>query len=109
MLTAAEARAKSKNDTVIFNEVRDIEAAVLTACENGLLEVYVGGTTMTSTEPSAIALARLYLQAWRGTVPNRVKEQQMSEVIKYFHNLGYQIERRVNPDTGDTFRWAIFW
>lgn len=113
MLTASQARAKSRNDAVIFNEIRDIEDAILTACSTGDLEVYVVGTTMTDTTatgtPAPIATARDYFKAWAGTFPNRAKEQQMAEVITYFTNLGYQIERRVNNATGDTFKWGIFW
>lgn len=108
MLTASQARAKSKNDIVIFNEIRNIEDAILNTCDAGGLEVYVTGTTMTDTG-TGIATARLYLKAWTGQLPDRVKEQQMSEVITYFSNLGYQIERRVNSSTGDTFKWAVFW
>lgn len=108
MLTADQARAKSRNDSIIFNEIRDIEDAILTACDAGLLEAVVTGTTMTDTG-AGIAAARLYLKAWRGTQPDRAKEQQMADVVVYFSNLGYQIERRVNSSTGDTFKWAVFW
>lgn len=108
MLTASQARAKSRNDLIIFNEIREIEAAVLTASSDGELEVIVSGTTMTATG-SGIALAREYFKAWQGAVPNRAKEQQMAEVVSYFFNLGYQIERKVNPQTGDTFRWSVYW
>jgi len=108
MLTASQARAKSKNDSVIFNETRSIESEILNACSLGNLEVYVTGTTMTDTG-TGIALARNYFKAWNGSVPDRAKEQQMADIITYFSNLGYQIERRVNSATGDTFKWAIFW
>jgi len=108
MLTANQARAKSRNDSVIFNEIRSIEDEILTTCSAGGLEVYVTGTTMTNTT-TGIALARDYYKAWTGSFPDRAKEQQMAEVIIYFSNLGYQIERRVNNTTGDTFKWAVFW
>lgn len=108
MLTAAQARAKSRNDIVIFNEIRDIEDAIINAANAGELEVVVSGTTMTSTA-DGISTAREYFKAWQGSFPNRAKEQQMSTVIEYFINLGYQIDRRVNPTTGDTFRWLVYW
>ena len=108
MLTANQARAKSRNDSVIFNEIRSIEDAILTTCNSGGLEVYVTGTTMTDTG-AGIPTARDYHKAWTGVYPDRAKEQQMGEVINYFTNLGYQIDRRVNNTTGDTFKWAVFW
>jgi hypothetical protein len=108
MLTASQARAKSKNDLAIFNEIREIETAILVASSDGELEVVVSGTAMTATG-SGMSLAREYFKAWQGSVPNRAKEQQMAEVVSYFYNLGYQIERKVNPQTGDTFRWSVYW
>lgn len=108
MLTAAQARNKSRNDNLIFNEIRNIEQAILDAVDAGQLEVYVAGTTMTDTG-SGIAEARVYSKVWQGVVDDRAKDQRMGSVIKYFTELGYQIDRRTNPTTGDTFRWAIFW
>lgn len=108
MLTAAQARAKSRNDVVIFNEIRDIEDAILAAANAGQLDATVIATTMTDTG-DGIDTAREYFKAWQGTVPNRAKEQQMADVVEYFVNLGYQIDRRANPNTGDTFRWLIYW
>ena len=108
MLTAAQARAKSRDDNVIFNEIRNLEQAILNAIDAGQLEVFVSGTTMTDTG-SGIAEARVYSKVWQGIVDDRAKDQRMASVIKYFSELGYQIDRRTNPNTGDTFRWAIFW
>lgn len=108
MLTAAQARAKSRNDIIIFNEIRDIEDAILNAANQGELETTVSGTTMTDTD-TGISTSREYFKAWQGSFPNRAKEQQMATVIEYFINLGYQIDRRVNPSTGDTFRWLVYW
>lgn len=108
MLTASQARAKSRNDIIIFNEVRAIELAILTASGEGDLNVEVTGTTMTSITIE-IASARDYFKAWQGSIPNRSKEQQMSSIVDYFYGLGYQIERRVNGSTGDTFKWVVYW
>lgn len=108
MLTATQARAKSRNDNVIFNEIRNLEQAILDAIDAGQLEVYVSGTAMTDIG-SGIAESRIYSKVWQGIVDDRPKDQRMAAVIKYFTELGYQIDRRTNPSTGDTFRWAIFW
>ncbi len=113
MLTAAEARAKAQNDTVIFREIRDIEDAILTATSAGDYDATVNGTTMTATSsagnPSPISLARVYFNVWQGSVDDRAKFVQMGKIVNYFTDLGYSIERRTNPTTGDTFSWIVSW
>lgn len=113
MLTATEARAKSQNDSIIFNEIRDIEDAILTAVNAGDYDADVTGTTMTATStvgtPAPIAAARVYFNVWQGSVDDRAKFIQMGQVITYFTDLGYSIERRTNSTTGDTFKWILSW
>ena len=38
MLTATESRAKSRNDRVIFDEIRDIESEILDAVQAGIMK-----------------------------------------------------------------------
>lgn len=113
MLTAAEARAKSQNDSVIFNEIRDIEDAILAAVAAGNYAATVTGTTMTATStvgsPAPITTARLYFNTWQGTIDDRSKFVQMGKVITYFTDLGYAIDRRTNSATSDTFKWIVTW
>ena len=109
MLTATQARAKARNDIIIFNEIRDLEESIISAADMGNLETVVDTTTMTTTVGDDISLSRLYSKTWQGIIDDRAKEQQMATVIEYFSNLGYQIDRRMNPLTGDTFKWHIFW
>lgn len=113
MLTATEARAKSQNDTVIFNEIRDIEDAILTAVGNGEYDANITGTVMTATStagsPAPILAARVYYNVWQGSVEDRAKYTQMGQILTYFTDLGYSIERRTNSATGDTFKWVISW
>jgi hypothetical protein len=101
MLTASQARNKAQNDLTIFTEVRDIEEAILTACANGIYNVTVDSTTMTSSA--------LYANVWKGVTSDRSKEIQMSAVVKYFTDLGYSIDRRANTTTGSTFDWQVYW
>lgn len=108
MLTATQARAKAQQDLVIFNEVRNIELAVLTAISNGNYQAELTTTAMTDTGNGVIA-ARQYFNSWQGLSSDRSKDIQMTAVITYFSNLGYNIERRTNPLTGDTFKWLIYW
>lgn len=101
MLTATQARNKAQNDLVIFNEVRSIELAILTASANGEYEAVLTNTTM-STAPT-------YFNVWRGNNSDRAKEKQMATIIQYFTDLGYSIERKTNASTGNTFNWTIYW
>lgn len=101
MLTATEARNKAQNDLVIFNEVRDIELAILTASADGNYDVTLDDTTMT--------ISATYANVWKGVVSDRAKEIQMAAVIKYFTDLGYSIERKMNSTTGTTFVWQVYW
>lgn len=101
MLTAAQARAKSQNDLVIFNEVRDIEESIITASADGSYEVTITGTTMCTSSG--------YYNVWQGATPDRAKEKQMAMVVQYFTDMGYVIERHTNPSTGTTFNWVIYW
>ena len=101
MLTAAQARSKAQNDLVIFNEVRSIESAILTASAAGSYNITLSTTTMTTSAT--------YANVWKGVVADRAKEIQMASIIKYFIDLGYNIERRSNPTTGTTFDWQVYW
>ena len=101
MLTATQARSKAQNDLVIFNEVRSIELAILTASAAGAYSITLSTTTMTTSAT--------YANVWKGVVADRAKEIQMASIIKYFTDLGYSIERRSNPITGTTFDWQVYW
>ena len=101
MLTASQARSKAQNDLVIFNEVRDIELSILTASADGSYE--------TTIDDSLMTISATYANVWKGVVPDRSKEVQMASVIKYFTDLGYNIERRANTTTGTTFDWKVYW
>jgi len=109
MLTATQARAKSQNDSLIFNEVRDIEDAILSSIDSGLYEATVTGTAMTATVSPGSLVAIQYFNTWQGTIDDRAKYLQMGQVITYFTDLGYNIERRTNSLTGNTFKWVLSW
>ena len=108
MLSASQARAKAQNDLVIFHEVRTIELAILTAVAAGNYQTEVTSTAMTDTG-TGHATATAYYNSWQGITSDRSKEVQMASVLAYFSNLGYNIERRTNASTGDTFKWLVYW
>ena len=60
------------------------------------------GTTA-ATDPVSVT----YYQVWQGTVEDRAKADEMRQVIDYFKNLGYTIERQTNTSTNKTFKWVI--
>jgi len=101
MLTAVEARAKAQNDLGMFTEIRNIEEAILIASAAGNYEVVLSNTVMT--------ISVVYCNVWKGAVADRAKEIQMASVVKYFTDLGYSVQRRVNPATGTTFNWVVNW
>ena len=50
-----------------------------------------------------------YFNIWQGTATDRGLTNQMEQVIKYFQNLGYKIERLTNTNTSKTFKWYVYW
>jgi hypothetical protein len=101
MLTATEARSKAQNDVVIFNEIREIEDQILTAIAEGDYSVEVTDTVMT--------LSVSYHNVWQGVTEDRAKYIQMGQIVTYFTDLGYGVERRTNSSTSNTFKWIISW
>ena len=59
--------------------------------------------TYTASNPDSVA----YYNVWSGTVADRAKTDQMNQVVKYFENLGYTIERLKNTTTNKNFKWVI--
>tara|TARA_B100001287_G_C22522192_1_gene453272 strand:+ start:72 stop:692 length:621 start_codon:yes stop_codon:yes gene_type:complete len=59
--------------------------------------------TNTATNPSSVD----YYNCWQGNATSRPKTDQMNQVILYFQNLGYSIERLKNTSTGKTLKWVI--
>ena len=59
--------------------------------------------TTTATNPTSVD----YFNCWQGNSSSRPKTDQMNQVILYFQNLGYNIERLKNTSTGKTIKWVI--
>lgn len=58
--------------------------------------------------------SRDYFKIWKSQVPSnpllsRPYEDQMNTIIKYFTDLGYNINRLTNPSTNSTIMWKIQW
>ena len=59
--------------------------------------------TNTATNPSSVD----YFNCWEGNVQSREKTDQMNQVILYFQNLGYTIQRIKNTNTNKNLKWVI--
>lgn len=99
-MTAEQARAGARNNLLVHNEIRDIENRILTAVDVGHLSVLVGNTRMTTQQD--------YYKVWQKLQTDRVLDDQMNEIIKYFTNLGYTITRKQVPNT-PLMNWEIYW
>lgn len=111
MLTAAEARMKSLQDIYVLREIRDLEEAVILATDSGGVSVTLSNTSTMAKNPTdeGYALANEYYNTWTGVNDDRQKRLQMAKVIQYFSDLGYTIERQVNPVGETTFQWIVAW
>jgi hypothetical protein len=101
-INASEARKQSRNSVIVLNEVRALEANVLTQIESGNLDVTVAtGTTITS--------GLTYYQAYNNITSNTTLTDQISTVKKYFTDKGYSVNISTNAGTGNTLQWKIKW
>ena len=121
--SAREGRVASRNNLLIFREIRDIEEAVLLAQIDGDFEVRISNTTMTycptvgphchttilTCQPLITYPSIDYWRVWKGFLVNRMLEEQMKTVIRYFVDLDYSIVRKTNVNTNQTFDWVIKW
>ena len=62
-------------------------------------------TTVSPTNPVSVD----YYNVWTGGLTNRKYDDEMTQVIKYFTNLGYNIVQQKNTLTNSTFTWVIYW
>lgn len=100
-LTAKDARKQARNNIVVFNEIRDLEQAILIEVAAGQYSVIIDNTTFMTTTSE-------YYQVWMGLVESDVISSQMNDVIDYFVDLGYSIARLEN-DEKTLFKWKIMW
>lgn len=101
-VNATEARRRTRDSSLILNEIRSLEANVLTQIDAGNLSVSVSsGTTITSGVS--------YYQAYNGVTTDANKTDQINVVKKHFTDLGYTVSITNNATTGNTLIWTITW
>ena len=71
----------------------------------GTANADLGLTAATSTASNPTSVD--FFNCWEGNVAKRPKTDQMNQVILYFENLGYSIQRLKNTTTNKTFKWEI--
>ena len=71
----------------------------------GTANAALGLTAGTNTAPNPDSVS--YYSVWQGVTQDRAKTDQMNQVILYFQNLGYTIDRMINTSTNRTIKWVI--
>lgn len=71
----------------------------------GTANAALGLTAGTNTAPNPDSVG--YYSVWQGVTQDRAKTDQMNQVILYFQNLGYTIDRMINTSTNRTIKWVI--
>ena len=113
-MTATEARNKARSDSTILHEIRLMEQKVMTDAAAGLLSSVIAydttigndtGTTITGYD----ATGQAYFNVWKGSATDKVKEDQMKQVILHFEAHGYTIYRNTNATHTTIFNWVIEW
>lgn len=104
-ITGVLASKNSDNNLVITYTCPASDQWLLTigaGTANALLG-FTDNSTHTATDPDSVT----YHRVWRGVVTDRSLYDSMQEVINHFDGLGFDIERRTNPNTTNTFKWII--
>ena len=71
----------------------------------GTANADLGLTAATNTASNPVSVD--FYNCWQGNATSRPKTDQMNQVILYFQNLGYSIQRIKNTTTNKTFKWEI--
>ena len=97
-LNATEARSHARSNLTIFDEVNAVMRAIIVASDAGDYSITINNTTLTQSTD--------HFAAWVGTTTDYKRDDEISEVIRYFRNRGYNITQR---NDGTTFSWVIYW
>jgi len=58
---------------------------------------------------NGLSESEIYYKVWKGEIVDEIRMKNMTDTISHFEKLGYNIQRRENPNTGNTFEWVITW
>lgn len=109
-LDAPAARLDSTQTKIINDEIEIIKNAILLAIKQNSFDTVVNSSYMTD-----ILTGIPYFRVWKDLDPccplgydTRAINYQMNQVINYFFNLKYVIERK-QTTTDNNFNWYIYW
>lgn len=101
-INAVQARQNTRDQSVIHDEIRSIESAILANIDAGVLYANISnGTAMTDSN--------VYYNVYNGLSDDATVLDQINYVTRYFINLEYGVIITTNDSTGDTIRWNISW
>lgn len=83
-------------------------------CQGYLYDVSMTNAGYGFTEQPIITVkglseSEIYYKVWQGEIIDENRMKSMTDTISHFEKLGYNIQRRVNPETGNTFEWVVSW
>lgn len=112
--TAAEARAGSRNNLAIHDEIRHIEGKIYEAITAGVLSLEVTDSPMTDVsspnyDKEGVVDPLDYYTALFSDNGDRSLIEQVLFVQKNFVDLGYQMTPLKNLSGGRSFFWRIMW
>lgn len=108
-LNAAQARAKSSADLIVFEEIYTIMKEVINQSSVGNYEASINDNTIMTSSAPTTSDSEKYFNTWQGTLVDRSAKNQMDQVVKYFTDMGYRLDQVTNTITGKTFSWKVYW
>ncbi len=99
---AQTARHNTRDASLIQDEVRAIEAAVLANIDAGVLFANI-------TSGTAVTDSNVHYKAFTGITDDRTRINELDFVTEYFTKLGYAIRITENPTKATTLSWNISW
>lgn len=78
-------------------------------CGVSLTNAGFGFTEQPVFKINCITEAQMYYKVWQGEIIDENRMKSMTDTISHFESLGYNIQRRVNSETGNTFEWVVSW
>ena len=114
--TGAQARERSQGNNILAQQIAIMEVAVITAIASGTFTATISNTSTVSIQGTTITSSPMtdndtdglnYYKAWKATITDDVKVEQMNEVIAHFKGKGYTISRK--SSSGTYFYWYVSW
>ena len=101
--TGAQARERAQGNNTLVQQISIMEIAVLDAIASGAFTASITNTSTVTINGATVTGSPMihndtdgqnYYKAYQGTITDKVKTEQMNEVIAHFQNKGYTIARK---------------